>query len=1201
MRISEIRNSQQFQDFCQQVLAAEFPDFQVLDDSSGDKGIDGYIPSSHRLFAMYCPEKFPPRKQYYQKKIRDDLAKAVVLRDKHGYAIDEWIFVTPAPLDEGLQRYLTRKVKEAGFPKTVNWSEKHLLPILLKHNQLERLFPDLFTLDIKRELQTGFGDVAAAQAEVKTSLNLIVARLDDGSRFDKRIRTLYEKRFEAAKEKFDQGMFLKARDLYADILNDLKIDTDIKDPSLIARAYTNIGTCEWHLGSDLSAADAYAEAYSHNPTDRRCIVNFASAQMLRGQVDKALEIVDEVLAVDPNDEIGITTKANIFLSDARYDEAIALLKEHDKTELEDYFQALKNVSIGDYEAAEKVFRRLVEQQPSNTNYLAHLAANILIVGQRAIEEQGSLPGREPPNVRKGFTEAEAILSRVIDSLRSKESKNRLIGAHINRSFARIMLGQQTAAIEDCEEILRVAPDSKDAHLNKSKAEIELGRYDDAVNSLERYAELSGSTDFIIRDLAYCYLRTGQIPKAKQLVNQYLDRQLVPDDLSIAGLAVHIYDLAQEPNLAAELIKRLEAAFPDHPITLSVQARHLENIGEPGVEELLRRSLELSKPPGHDRAALNLSDYLFQHNRFIDALPLYEQLAGDYEFTPTEYRFLVCLYYAGKYEEVLQHSAKYRGDEDLNTLISPIEAATYKSLDRLREAADIFLSLFQREPTNIDYLVEYGICLFRLGDEEKALTAFDQAKKKVTKPRDLMALADGYSKVGQARLGIELGYEALQRQPNNPEVHRLYIALFFNLNYHPEVIGTKYAKAFEDSRDNFNKRFPDAKGFKLINIVENPTFIQDQLSERMPSIAEIIDGYKQNQLPITCKAFLASKDTFNSWSALISSPEMGLKGSLPSAEEQQLEMKTIAGCDEIVAELLALYTLARIKRIDLVTECFSRVYVHQTTLDELAETLTEERKHTEKGRLYVMLQGGHMVKSEISSEQVKKDVQLLEEVYQFVRQKCHVTGLVRQVSDTAQILIDSFSEASAYSAICASQRKLPLFSDDGLLRLPLRNNYEISGFSSLTLLRHAHAVGKLTENELQDILLGLLSLQYRYIGVDDKLLIYSFARSGYSASKEFDLVLEELGRREVSIQSIAINGGNFLKDLWLASIPAATKSLTLHRLLAAVTKNRAPRETLRLLLTYLRREMNLVYHLYRDIHEQTNQWFAIAFPSRDETS
>jgi tetratricopeptide (TPR) repeat protein len=1202
MRISEIRNSQQFQDLCQQILAAEFSDFQVLDDSSGDKGIDGYIPSNRRLFAMYCPEKSPVRKLYYQKKIREDLAKAVALRDKHGYAIDEWIFLTPAPLNEELQRYLATKVKQAGFATATNWSEKHLLPILLKHKELESLFPDLFSLDIKRELRGGFSDIASSQVEIKSSLNLIAAQLDNDRRFDERIRGLYEKRFDTAKDKFYQGLFVQARDAFTEILNDLKSDSDIKDPALIARAYTNIGTCEWHLGSDVRAADAYAEAHVYNPKDSKCIANFASAHMLRGQTAKALEVVNELLADHPNDKLGVTTKANVLLSDGKYDEAIMLLKEHGQDELSDYFEALKNVSHNDYKAAEQIFRRLVEQEPANTNYLVHLAANILIICRDTMAWQNNVASRTTPELRQALAEAEGILSRVIDLLNSKESKHRLVGAHINRSFARIMLGEQKGAIEDCEDALRAAPDTKDAYLNKSKAEIEIGGYFDALQDLQRYIELGGSTDFVIRDLAFCYFRTGQISNAKDLLHRYLARELVSDDLNLAGLAVHVYDLAQEPELADRLIDRLEKSFPDHPGTFSVRARHFEDTGQEGAEELLRRSLELARGSKYEEtAALNLADYLFQYNRFIDALPLYEPLTGE-EFTSTEYRFLVCLYYAGRYEEVLQHSARYRGDRDIDGSISPIEAAAFKSLDRLREAADIFLALFQKETAIIDFLVEYGICLFRLGEETKALTAFDQARKKITKPRDLMALADGYSKVGQARIGIELGYEALQQQPNNPEVHRLYIALFFNLKYHPEVIGTKYAKAFEDSRDNFNKRFPDAKGFQLVNIVENPTFIQDQLRESMPSTAEIIDGYRQNQLPITSKAFLAGKDTFDSWAALIASPELGFKGSLASTQEQQLEMEIIATSQEVVAELLALFTLARINKLELLDQCFNRVYVHQATLDELSETLVEERRHVEEGRKYLSLQGGQLVKFEISADEVKKDVQLLEDVLHFVKEKCHVTGLLRQVANGDQLLLDNFSEASAYSAICASQRKLPLLSDDGLLRLPLRNNYQVTGFSTLTLLRHAHAGGKLTEEELHDSVLALLGLQYRYVAVNDKLLTYSFARSGYSAGKEFDLVLEELGRREVSIDHIVVSAGNFLKRLWITpTIPPAIKSLTLHRLLAAMTIQHPARMTLRKLLGYLEIEMNLVIQMYEDIRRQTNQWFTIARSKREESS
>lgn len=258
-----------------------------------------------------------------------------------------------------------------------------------------------------------------------------------------------------------------------------------------------------------------------------------------------------------------------------------------------------------------------------------------------------------------------------------------------------------------------------------------------------------------------------------------------------------------------------------------------------------------------------------------------------------------------------------------------------------------------------------------------------------------------------------------------------------------------------------------------------------------------------------------------------------------------------------------------------------------------ETLNEERKHTEDGRLYVVLQGGQLAKAEISAEQIKRDVELLEEVYQFIKEKCQLSGLLRQVSPGDQLLLDSFSDASSYSAICASQRRVPLFSDDGLLRIPLRNSYEVTGFSSQALVRHAAAQGKLEQNELYDAQLDLLKLQYRYILVNDKFLIYAFKRSDYSPGAEFDLVLQEASRREVAVESMAVAAGNFFKDLWLTPLPTLSKSLALHSVLAAITQHHHPRKTVLLLLTYLRGEMNLVPHLYVDIQRQASQWLKIA--------
>ena len=155
MIIREIRDPYLFQDLCQKVFTAEYEDFQSIDDSGGDKGNDGYVPSLKRLFAIYCPEKDRTPKDEYKRKISSDLKKAVTLRNKYKYEIREWIFVTPAPLFEELHRFITNKAKAVGLTG-ISWSESKILEILARHSHLKTLYPELLIPDLKTDIQEGF-------------------------------------------------------------------------------------------------------------------------------------------------------------------------------------------------------------------------------------------------------------------------------------------------------------------------------------------------------------------------------------------------------------------------------------------------------------------------------------------------------------------------------------------------------------------------------------------------------------------------------------------------------------------------------------------------------------------------------------------------------------------------------------------------------------------------------------------------------------------------------------------------------------------------------------------------------------------------------------------------------------------------------------------------------------------------------------
>jgi predicted nucleic acid-binding protein len=335
--------------------------------------------------------------------------------------------------------------------------------------------------------------------------------------------------------------------------------------------------------------------------------------------------------------------------------------------------------------------------------------------------------------------------------------------------------------------------------------------------------------------------------------------------------------------------------------------------------------------------------------------------------------------------------------------------------------------------------------------------------------------------------------------------------------------------------------------------------------------------------------------FDVWQALTSMKEPGFKVSLAIHEEQQRERDTAARCQRVVIDLLALFTLQKINKLSLLAEMFDAVFVHQAALDELNETIQEETLHAESGRSYAATVRGRFVMKDVPAEVIKENVKLLEAVRDFVRKTSVLSGLQRELSDLDKEVIESLGYSASYTCILAAQMQLPLLTDDGLLRAPLRNTYRVESFSTHTLLAHAMERGKLTEEEFYEAVLLLLKLRYRYVPASAALLTHSTVKNGFESGDDFLTVLEELGRGEVSIPWLANIAGDFLKDLWLRSLVDTTKSLLLHAILATITEHHSPQAALRTLLAYLHSQMRLIPHYYIDIYGQTKRWAAVTYP------
>lgn len=158
MHISEFINPLEFQHFCSMLFSAEFDEFQSIDDSGGDLGIDGYV-QNDKIFQFYCREK--PQKitdKDIKQKIEESIKKVIKTICDRNLNIQTFIFVTPDNLRSDVILYLEEKSKENGL-KGISYGETKLTELLAKHPHVQKQFPFFLLPDISSQIEDLSKDV----------------------------------------------------------------------------------------------------------------------------------------------------------------------------------------------------------------------------------------------------------------------------------------------------------------------------------------------------------------------------------------------------------------------------------------------------------------------------------------------------------------------------------------------------------------------------------------------------------------------------------------------------------------------------------------------------------------------------------------------------------------------------------------------------------------------------------------------------------------------------------------------------------------------------------------------------------------------------------------------------------------------------------------------------------------------------------
>lgn len=143
-QILRFQSELEFQNFFAQIRSAEISDFQAIEGSGGDMGLDGI--DDDTAYQVFYPEHHNRTVSKYITKIDEDLVKVVKANDELNLGLKRWIFVVPEDLRPKVVVHLRVKSQKTGL-KCLYWGATKLNELANKYPHIKNSFPTIFLPD----------------------------------------------------------------------------------------------------------------------------------------------------------------------------------------------------------------------------------------------------------------------------------------------------------------------------------------------------------------------------------------------------------------------------------------------------------------------------------------------------------------------------------------------------------------------------------------------------------------------------------------------------------------------------------------------------------------------------------------------------------------------------------------------------------------------------------------------------------------------------------------------------------------------------------------------------------------------------------------------------------------------------------------------------------------------------------------------
>lgn len=355
----------------------------------------------------------------------------------------------------------------------------------------------------------------------------------------------------------------------------------------------------------------------------------------------------------------------------------------------------------------------------------------------------------------------------------------------------------------------------------------------------------------------------------------------------------------------------------------------------------------------------------------------------------------------------------------------------------------------------------------------------------------------------------------------------------NRTWRVTEIKHKFLYALHDVMENFEKRFPDAKGFYTVTMVDGD--IQpalDQIRRASESNRKLADLYLVQNVPLNMVAERLGGDTIG-FIEYIRSLDTDVRTCV-GMEAERLAARALifqhraAGA---VLDTYAAWTVATMDAFDVLKAVFGTLVVPQSVIDEL-RILRDKQESTGRPSLTIAWHNGQYIRQELSPEDVATRRTFIAEQLAKIEAACEVRPATApdDPSEVASLVTGMFDTHVLDAANLAADGYV-LVSDDLHFRQWAHAATSAKGVWLQTVFARAQEIGEIDRHRYASLLVKLAWRRHGHLAIDPQALLDVFEADTATDLPDFRAVANFIGNRNAEMKSHLNVLMTFLNHIW----------------------------------------------------------------------